>query len=32
MALTINESKDSLKAAQGSTYDNGATTWRPEKS
>ena len=32
MALTINESKDSLNAAQGFPYDSGATTWRPEKS
>lgn len=29
--LSINESKDTLKAAQGFTYDRDATTWRPEK-
>lgn len=29
--LSINESKDTLKAAQGFIYDRGATTWRPEK-
>jgi sporulation protein YlmC with PRC-barrel domain len=30
--LTINETKDSLKAAQGFTYDRNSTTWQPEKS
>ena len=30
--LSINETKDSLKAAQGFTYDRDSTTWRPEKS
>jgi sporulation protein YlmC with PRC-barrel domain len=30
--LSINESKDSLKSAQGFSYDSAATTWRPEKS
>jgi len=30
--LSINESKDSLKSAQGFSYDSDATTWRPEKS
>lgn len=29
--LSINESKDSLKAAPGFTYDSNSTTWRPEK-
>ncbi len=29
--LSINETKDSLKAAQGFTYDRDSTTWRPEK-
>ena len=31
-SLSINENKDSLKAAQGFSYDRDATTWRPEKS
>jgi sporulation protein YlmC with PRC-barrel domain len=30
--LTINETKDSLKSAQGFSYDSATTTWRPEKS
>ena len=30
--LTINETKDTLKAAQGFSYDSSTTTWRPEKS
>ena len=30
--LTINETKDSLKAAPGFTYDRQSTTWRPAKS
>lgn len=30
--LTINETKDSLKSAQGFSYDSSTTTWRPEKS
>jgi sporulation protein YlmC with PRC-barrel domain len=30
--LSINETKDSLKAAQGFSYDSNSTTWRPEKS
>ena len=30
--LSINETKDSLKAAQGFTYDRNATTWTPTKS
>jgi sporulation protein YlmC with PRC-barrel domain len=29
--LSINETKDSLKAAQGFTYDSNATTWRADK-
>ena len=29
--LSINETKDSLKAAQGFTYDRDSTSWRPEK-
>lgn len=29
--LSINETKDSLKAAPGFTYDREATTWRAEK-
>ena len=29
--LSINETKDTLKAAQGFTYDRDGATWRPEK-
>ena len=29
--LSINETKDTLKAAQGFTYDRSAATWRPDK-
>jgi hypothetical protein len=30
--LSINESKDSLKAAPGFTYDRNTTMWTPVKS
>ena len=30
--LSINETKDSLKSAQGFTYDRQTTMWRPAKS
>ena len=30
--LKIDETKASLKSAQGFTYDHDTTTWRPEKS
>jgi sporulation protein YlmC with PRC-barrel domain len=30
--LTVNETKDALKSAQGFSYDSSTTTWRPEKS
>jgi len=29
--LTIDETKDALKAAQGFSYDSSTTTWIPEK-
>ena len=29
--LSINETKDTLKAAQGFTYDRNAASWRPDK-